>query len=64
MKLSVLRKMVLRRDSPIGLYLRLNLSKRWNESVCACELLAASSYSAQGVLDAMAVAGVPAYVHV
>ena len=35
MKLSVLRKISLSLDSPIGLYLRLNLSKRWNESECA-----------------------------
>lgn len=33
MKLSVLRKMVLSLDSPIGLYFKLNLSNRWKESV-------------------------------
>lgn len=32
MKLSVFKKMVRNRDSPIGLYLRLNLSKRWKLS--------------------------------
>lgn len=35
MKLSVFRKMVLSRDSPMGLYLRLNLSNLWKESLCA-----------------------------
>lgn len=35
-KLSVLRKISRNLDSPIGLYLRLNLSNRWNESACAC----------------------------
>ncbi|KAG9796180.1 hypothetical protein KCU88_g410, partial [Aureobasidium melanogenum] len=36
MKLSVLRNISRSRDWPIGLYFRLNLSNRWNESVWAC----------------------------
>ena len=36
MKLSVLRKISRSRDSPIGLYFKLNLSNRWKESECAC----------------------------
>ena len=35
-KLSVFKKIVLNRDSPIGLYFRLNLSKRWKLSIWAC----------------------------
>jgi hypothetical protein len=35
-KLSVFKKIVLKRLSPIGLYFKLNLSNRWKLSVCAC----------------------------
>lgn len=31
-RLSVFRNISRRRDSPIGLYFKLNLSNRWNES--------------------------------
>jgi hypothetical protein len=35
-RLSVFKKISLNLDSPIGLYFKLNLSNRWNESWCAC----------------------------
>ena len=34
--LSVFKNISLNRDSPIGLYFKLNLSNRWKESWCAC----------------------------
>lgn len=36
MRLSIFKNISRKRDSPIGLYLRLNLSNRWNESWWAC----------------------------